>query len=69
MIERQKPPLVEASGMMATILRNQTKKNAIYRSKIRKLIGCHEIPMIKSSHQPKMNIWGFHVAIKKQIIY
>ena len=24
--------------------------------------------MIKSSHQPNMNIWGFHATIKKQII-
>jgi hypothetical protein len=29
----------------------------------------NEIPMRQSSHQPKMNIWVFHVAIKKQIIY
>jgi hypothetical protein len=29
----------------------------------------YEIPMIKTSHQPKMNMWGFHVSIKKQIIY
>jgi predicted nucleotidyltransferase len=29
----------------------------------------NEIPMRMFSHQPKMNIWGFHATIKKQIIY
>jgi four helix bundle protein len=28
-----------------------------------------EMPMRISSHQPKMNMWVFHVAFKKQIIY
>jgi mRNA interferase RelE/StbE len=28
-----------------------------------------EIPMRKSSHQPRMNLWGFHATIKKQNIY
>jgi hypothetical protein len=29
----------------------------------------NEIPMRKFSHQPKMNMWIFHVTIKNQIIY
>jgi hypothetical protein len=33
------------------------------------MIFAYEIPMIKCSHQPIMNIWGFHATIKKQIIY
>jgi hypothetical protein len=28
----------------------------------------YEIPMRRLSRQPKMNMWVFHVAIKKQII-
>jgi hypothetical protein len=27
----------------------------------------NEIPMRKSSYQPKMNIWGFHVTFKNKL--
>jgi len=29
---------------------------------------CHEMPMRICSHQPKMIMWAFHLANKKQII-
>jgi hypothetical protein len=29
---------------------------------------CHEIAMKEFTHPPKMNLWLFHMAIKKQII-
>jgi hypothetical protein len=34
-----------------------------------KMIFTYEIPMIKSYHQSKMIVWGFHQTFKKQIIY